>query len=95
MKNASNQAVKNNKQSIAAYGWDEAWGLLSMLLAYLAICAAIMMALSLFTTPVQAGDARAEIIRMGDIRQGGAEQVRRYPSVPNLNADIAIYARGE
>jgi len=61
MKSTANQTSKSNNQSVFAYGWDEAWGLLSMLLAYLAICAILLSTLSLFATPVQAVTAMATL----------------------------------
>ena len=97
MKNAPNQTINNNKQSVVAYGWDEAWGLLSMLLAYLAICAAIITALSLFATPVRADETMAEIAQLDDVRQGSLlfqNKSGRYHQAPGLNTDVAIHVSG-
>ena len=97
MKNRANQPIKNNHKSIGAYGWDEAWGLLSMLLLYLISCAAIFSALALLATTVRAGEAMAELARVDDVSQGSLlfqNEAGGYSQAPSLNTDVAIHISG-
>ncbi len=97
MTSAPNQTIKNNNKSVAAYGWDEAWGLLSMLLAYLASCALILAALSLFASPVRADEAMAEIAQLDDVSQGSLlfqNESGRYHQAITLNTDVSLYVSG-
>ena len=94
MTNASRNTIKADHQSFIHYAWEEAWGLLSMLLGYLAVCAIL---LALLATQAQANETLAEIARIDDVSQGSLlfqSESGRYHQAPTLNSDVTMHISG-
>ena len=94
MTGTTDKTIKTDSQSLIHYAWEEAWGLLSMLLGYLAICALL---LTLLATQAHADEAMAEIARLDDVSQGSLlfqNESGRYHQAPTLNTDVAIHVSG-
>ncbi len=94
MTTVSHKTTNIDHRSTTSYAWDEAWGLLSMLLGYLVICAIFLV---LLATQARADETMAEIEHLDDVSQGSLlfqNPHGRYLQAPSLNTDVAIHVSG-
>ncbi len=94
MTSTSHKTITTEHRSISRYAWDEAWGLLSLLLGYLVFCAAL---LALLATQASADETMAEVARLEDVSQGSLlfqNDQGRYHLAVTLNTDVQIHVSG-
>ena len=94
MTDSTRKTIKTDHQSLIHYAWEEVWGLLSMLLAYLAICA---LSLTLLVAQAYADEYMVEIDSLNKVNQGSLlfqNEFGRYHQAPSLDTSVAINVSG-